>query len=72
MPQLQDFQFFASVRLQEIYAKEAAYETFRFHQSQKKATLITQVRSSCHTHIEDRCFELLLRQCRALRAPPSC
>ena len=43
MPQLQDFQFFASVRLQEIYAKEAAYETFRFHQGQKKATLIAQV-----------------------------
>ncbi len=44
MPQLQDFQFFAGARLQEIYAKEAAFETFRFHQGQKKALLVSQVR----------------------------
>ena len=46
MPQLQDFQFFAGARLQEIYAKEASSETFRFHQMQKKATLLSQVHHS--------------------------
>ena len=44
MPQLQDFQFFNSVRLHEIYSKEAASETFKFHQNQKKAAVLAQVR----------------------------
>ena len=41
---LQDFQFFNQGRLTEIYAKEAAYENFRWQQAQKKDAALKQVR----------------------------
>ena len=44
---LQDFQFFNQGRLTEIYAKEAAYENFRWQQAQKKDTVQKQVRPNC-------------------------
>ncbi len=40
---LQDFQFFNQGRLTEIYAKEAAYENFRWQQAQKKDAALKQV-----------------------------
>ncbi len=45
---LQDFQFFNQGRLTEIYAKEAAYENFRWQQAQKKDAALKQVGSAAH------------------------
>ena len=44
MPQMQDFQFFNTARLTEIYNKENAHEVHKHQQGQKEASLRSQVR----------------------------
>lgn len=43
MPQMQDFQFFNTARLTEIYNKENAHEVHKHQQGQKEASLRSQV-----------------------------
>lgn len=43
MSDLQDFQFFNTTRLQEIFDKEQSYEVFKYNQAQKEQAARAQV-----------------------------